>query len=326
MNGEGQRNEGEWRERPADRELPGNTAGARPPEERKPRNLAPVILIVAGILLLMGNFVDFLFIDVWGFLANFWPFLLIAVGVDLLLRGRHRRSVIIATLIAAVAVWAFGDVRTASGGSPQPVSATLDGARDARVTISTGIARLDLEGGLSTDELIAGSVLADSAARIDQDVRRSGSTIEYTLRSDSRTFVFPFGGRPEPRDWDLRLTDRIPVDLHLNTGVGDARLDLSRVQLSALEVDTGVGDADITLPASGDYRARIDGGVGDVTLRIPRQAAARIQVDSGLGRVNVSGNYEVRGDTYVSPDFSSASNRVDVFIDGGVGSISVHSY
>ena len=43
-------------------------------------------------------------------------------------------------------------------------------------------------------------------------------------------------------EWDLRLAGALPIDLEVKLGAGESRLDLSGVNLEALDVDMGVGE------------------------------------------------------------------------------------
>ena len=51
--------------------------------------------------------------------------------------------------------------------------------------------------------------------------------------------------------------------------------------------------------------------------------AARIEAGAGLGATSVQGDYERHDNVYVSPDYETATNRVDLQIRGGVGTITI---
>ena len=124
--------------------------------------------------------------------------------------------------------------------------------------------------------------------------------------------------------WDVALSPQIPLALRVNGGVGRAMLDLAALNVTALNVDAGVGNIDVTAPKSGNTTMRVNGGVGTLTITIPDGVAARIRVDGGIGstRVNES-RFPKFGGAYQSADYASATNKIDIAIDGGVGSISV---
>jgi len=94
-------------------------------------------------------------------------------------------------------------------------------------------------------------------------------------------------------------------------GIGDATLDLSRIDLSDLD---------------GAITTRVDGGVGDVEVVVPRSADVRIDVDGGIGNVDVLG---LGSDGGFSPGTGSASwtgdenPEIELTIDAGVGDVEV---
>ena len=59
-------------------------------------------------------------------------------------------------------------------------------------------------------------------------------------------------------------------------------------------------------------------------MRVPSGVAARIRISSGLAGVSVDAERFPRvGSEYISPDYETAENRLDLEINTGVGSVSV---
>lgn len=92
--------------------------------------------------------------------------------------------------------------------------------------------------------------------------------------------------------------------------------------MTELDINAGVGEVAVTMPAQGETRAIINGGVGETRVRIPAGVAARIQATRGVGDLTVAGRFIRQGDTlYVSSDYETNPNRINLTISGGVGSI-----
>jgi hypothetical protein len=51
--------------------------------------------------------------------------------------------------------------------------------------------------------------------------------------------------------------------------------------------------------------------------------AARITLDTGIGGVEVLGNFQRQGNHYISPDYDTAANRVDLTASSGIGTITI---
>jgi hypothetical protein len=69
----------------------------------------------------------------------------------------------------------------------------------------------------------------------------------------------------------------------------------------------------------------IDTGASSVKVIVPTGVAARINIKSGVASVNVDTNRfpRIDGGPYQSADYATATNRADITIDSGVGSIEV---
>ena len=284
--------------------------------------LLPVILIVLGLTFLSVQVGWLGWGDLWTVL-NLWPLALIAVGADLLTGRAYSVWIALGTIALAVAVLfgAFGDAWGASA-TAQTVDRPLGGAASARVEIQTGVAALRLDGHAAADRLIAGEVATGVGERLVQDFRMAGETAVFMLRSEQRGVTVPGFGLGN-RTWELSLSNRTPMDLRIDTGVGRADLDLRDLQLTRLGIGTGVGAMTIDLPAFGRYDATVDTGVGATTIRIPSGTAVRIATSRGLGAIHVTGNLDRNGDQYVSPSWSTAEHRVDLRVNSGVGAVSI---
>jgi len=302
------------------------TQGRRPRERSRGAGLA-ILLIVVGILILVGNF-GLLSWDVLARLAYLWPVLLVAIGVDMLTRRRYQLIVWGAAVVAGALLFAYDTggiggrvIWGTPAGELRTVSHTLSGARDADVTINTSVGTLRLSDASAGDQLVQGTVRTGRGETLVDDLTRRGDTAVLRLISDQRPGVNIGAG--DRREWDLQLTRSVPMALSVKTGVGSAHLDLQRAQLSSLRMEAGVGEVTATLPSSGSYRADFKAGVGAMNVTIPAGMAARVTVHTGLGAVHVNGTFSRSGDTYETPGYASATDRVDLSVDGGLGQITV---
>jgi len=258
-----------------------------------------IILILVGTLLMLNN-LGIIRVNVWGLM---WPLILISLGVWIL--------------------WGvfFG------GGSIETVEAAipLEGAAQASIHVKHGAGRLRVDSSAGPDELLAGTF----GGGLERRVERDGDTLDVELRMPPTMFppvVFPGSWGPgNTLDWTFGLNGEVPLSLKLDTGAGEARLDLSDLRVTDLKIQTGASSTNVTLPANaGHTRAKIGAGAASVTVRVPSGVAARIRAGGGLASVNVDKNrFPRQGGVYQSPDYDMAENKVDLRIDTGVGSIDV---
>lgn len=208
----------------------------------------------------------------------------------------------------------------------QSIRQPAERAARAAISITAGLSRLQIGALDEPETLIAGQVDYDARNRLEQQYRLSGDTATFTLEERDAG-----GPRPlirsgdEQLRWDLQLSRRLPISLAVSAGVGESTLDLAELQVTELTLRTGVGNTTLALPRQGQVLVNVSGGVGNLTITIPRGMAARIDAGSDLGNVRVVGDYTLRGNVYVSPDFATAANRIDLRASKGIGTITVMS-
>jgi hypothetical protein len=126
--------------------------------------------------------------------------------------------------------------------------------------------------------------------------------------------------------WTLGFNEAMPLDLTVNLGLGSNNLDLSRLNLTGLNVRNGVGET--TLNLNGSYPQSFDvdivGGVGSTTVTLPAAVGVRLETTTGLGSVNVVG-LRRDGDAYVNNAYGVSPVTMNVKVNGGVGEITVET-
>ena len=295
--------------------------------DRRPRGSGlAILLIVAGVLILLANFGWFDWFTLVR-LGALWPVLLVAIGADMLTRGRYRLPVWGAAIVIGGLLFVYqgsGPRGVLGGGAAEShtIAHTLAGARAAEVTVSTSVGNLRLSDAAASGELVAGTIVTGRGETLIDDLSRRGDTAVLRLTSRQGPGV-NLGGGADRRSWDLQLTRSVPIALDVNTGVGQARLDLRALNLTSLRMEAGVGEVTATLPAQGVYGAEFKAGVGATHVTIPSSMAARVTVKAGLGSVHVNGTFARSGDVYETPGYPSASDRVDLNVEGGLGQITI---
>lgn len=282
-------------------------------------NLA-YVLIALGALLLVARLGWFDLGRLLGVL-RFWPVMVIAVGVDMLTNGKRRALVYGAGVAAVLLLSLTGGGIIGTPASTVQVNQELEGARSAEVRLVSSLADLRLTGSSQAQLLASGQLGQHSGEQVAVDYVLRGGHGQFS--AVSRGFRSTFMGFRRAVAWDLTLTGRVPIALSVDTGVGDAMLDLRQLQLEALTIDAGVGSTTVQLPQVGAYAASIDGGVGDIEVRVPRDLAVRIEVDTGLGTVRVADHFARSGDVYTSPSYASAARGVELKIDVGIGTVRI---
>jgi hypothetical protein len=125
-------------------------------------------------------------------------------------------------------------------------------------------------------------------------------------------------------EWNLRLTEREPIDLTARFGAGEARLDLGRLTLRSVDVTMGAGELDMDLRGAPErsYEVRVRGGVGEATIRLPRDIGVSAKAVGGIGAVNAP-RLRKEGDHYVNDAYQRSKATIHLDIQGGIGQINL---
>jgi predicted membrane protein len=90
---------------------------------------------------------------------------------------------------------------------------------------------------------------------------------------------------------------------------------------------TGAGDVMVEIGSgtSGSSTISASSGAGNVTVQLPEGLAARIHMTSGMGKVVVDERFsKVDNDTYQTPDYDSAANKIEMTLSSGAGNVTVN--
>jgi len=152
--------------------------------------------------------------------------------------------------------------------------------------------------------------------RYTRDGNRGSLVISQPEHTHTATF-----GKTQAR-WDLQLSNKVPMDLAVHFGAGQARLDLGSMQLRGVELNMGVGQMDMDLRGKvrHSYNVTIHGGIGEATVRLPADAGIYAEARGGIGSINVRG-LRHEGDHWVSDAYDQAENKIRIDVHGGIGAI-----
>lgn len=287
-------------------------------------------VIVVGTVLLLAN------IGILSGIWNLWPLALVAVGV-----------------------WFLKAKGTKVDIKHEHYSSVVGDAKSARVKLGLPVGETTVQGVDNADTLIDAymNFVGDMEFSEQGD---SDKVVNLSQTSGSWTSWM----KPENWNWDngkqlhstIGLNTRIPLALDVHGGVGQSRIDLSRVNVSDLDVAGGVGEIFLTLPANNEsldlssqvgvgrmeltipvkmnLKAQIKGGVGETRIRLPLDAAVRLEATSGIGDVTVGSNLrQIKGDNggfglgksgvWETENYATAAQKITIHYDGGVGQLTV---
>ena len=196
-------------------------------------------------------------------------------------------------------------------------SVELDSSERVRVELNMRFGELNVRGGA---QKLLDADFAYNVAAWKPDLRfHSGAgTGDLTVEQHGPTTS---SGDSKNR-WDLRFNDNVPLDLRVQFGAGEGRLDLGSLRLSSVDIQMGAGTLRLDLRGAPkkDYSVRVRGGVGEATVYLPKDIGISATASGGIGDISVTG-LRKSGDRYVNDAEARSGVRIRLDIQGGVGSI-----
>jgi len=237
----------------------------------------------------------------------------------------------------------------------EDLSEPLDGATAANIDIRCGSGNLTVDRLAAGEPLLAGGTLQypEKHGRPSHNRSSSGGQATLTLSAQSATgsgFRFPWAACTGAFTWQVHLNPSVRSDITAHSDGGNLALDLTGMAVGRVTADTGGGNIDLVLPegaaglsvtakagagaviievgsgTTGSNTLHATSGAGNVALRVPSGVAARIHATSGAGKVIVDPRFSrIDTNTYQSPGYDAAANRVEITAHSGVGNVSVES-
>jgi hypothetical protein len=314
-----------------------------PLRHRPPSVFWPLVLIVSGTLLLLTN-LGYLPWTVWNNLWRFWPVLLIALGLDVLIGRRSTVGAVISGVLVLVLIG--GAIVFAVFGQSLPMASGLSGpvapfqvehieqpvAQAHSAAISINWSSLPGQLGALADSsanLIEGDIAHSNQLDFDSHTEGDRSVSTLSAPAQAPWWAFVNLGTQRNQRWVLNLTPNLPIDLTLNAGSGSYQFDLSALKISALRLNGGSGPITLGLPRASTFEAKIEGGSGPLTLILPDNLAARVRLQAGSGPFTVDERFRLAEDQghgngiYETGNVEAADYTVRLEIDQGSGPIAI---
>ena len=293
---------------------------------RRPGITGPIILISLGVLFLLNN-LGFIELNLWDVIMRFWPILLIAIGLDILIGRRSAwgaaiaAGVVLAILAGGIV---FFDNQAQWTYASEDFEIPLGNVEEATISLDPALGYLLVDAlPKGSNVLLRGEIRPFSGEKIGKTVDISGTRATIDLRTEGVIVAPFFGGWSDQPSWDLALHPEVATDLFVDFGVGKAELDLQDLQIGEIHVEQGLGQMILLLPSADNMDINLDGGIGEIRVVIPKDVGVRLRAGVGIGNVQVPSDFTRDGDFYLSPGYAAAENQIEMVIDLGIGSVQV---
>ncbi len=205
-----------------------------------------------------------------------------------------------------------GELRTDSR------SVDLGDAKEVSVNINFGAGNLDLAGGA---EKLLEADFKYNVATIKPQVEYTDNTL-VVEEPNNVTLPLVNNATDIRNEWNLHLSNQVPMDLSVSMGSGTSDLEVSGLSLNHLEISLGSGVSVINLNDQWrhDLDVAIDSGATDITLKLPSDIGVRVEINSGRTTVAASGLTQ-QGNTYTNAAYGVSDVTLHVTMSPGTGRI-----
>jgi hypothetical protein len=208
----------------------------------------------------------------------------------------------------------------------------LNEATTAKVDINAGDGNLTIDRLTGDAQVLASGTLQyfENQGLPTRTLVSSNGQATLTLKGGGSRrpwFRLPWAACNGATEWQIHLNPTVASDITAHSDGGNVRLNLADMEITRLSADTGGGNMDVVLPDNAaNLSVTAKTGAGNVVVCIPSGVAARIHATTGLGKVTVDPRFSKTEDnTYQSPDFDSAADKVEMTVNSGAGNVSVNT-
>ena len=307
--------------------------------QRRTSLVLPIVLITVGAMFLYANWRPAF--DPWPILRTYWPLILVFVGLGKMWDATRAKQnpdgtarsggvslgatfgALAFVLVLVILFWhgrAFTRDRRSSDDWQQH-SQTVDrqGAKSVNISLETSAGEFTISGGAS-HLLDADFKYSDSYGTPRVAYNVDGGVGHLNISQDDSTVHF---GKSH-NEWNLRLSNDVPLELKVEMGAGRGRLRLRDLPVTRLEMSMGAGQADVDLTGDrkSDLTANLEGGVGQVTIRLPRKVGVVVRASGGIGSISAHG-FRHEDDEYTNEAYGKTPATIHLKVEGGIGQINL---
>ncbi len=323
----------------------------------KNNKLVPgIVLVIIGTAILLSNY-GYLQFHWWN-LIRLWPVYLLIAGINLVI-GHYRSPW---TAVLRISIWVLGlgimllgnfgnrygfwphytyNVSDDDDNSHDDDSDSTDDQENATVitgksafnepyTAAIKVARLNMSGGG------ARLILADTTNQLfSAQTQDNNSRYKFSHEMDDSIYVVNFKMKDKngfhfdsnKNSIAMRLNLNPEWEVNAEAGAAELNFDLSKFKIRKVKLDGGAASFKLKL---GNPLAitdvEVSTGVSSVEVSIPQNAACSIKTDSGLSNNQFDGFSKSADNDYQTPGYSTAKNKIQIHISGGLSDFKVNRY
>ncbi|HZK08726.1 MAG TPA: DUF5668 domain-containing protein [Bacteroidales bacterium] len=306
-----------------------------------------IILISIGLLFVLRNFGYIHF--GWYSLRQLWPVILVLLGISLLpINGTVR--VVLAFVVVGFSIWflAGKDSQQYGGnnwrdffrhdhrqGLYHDPDAQNEVMEDFDQSLTQGY-QAGIRNAVLDLDAMAGEFIIEGLSDDLLNFEREGNFGSYNLNSNSAegVVVLKLTMKQRIRRMD-NFHNKAKISLHpdplwdfkIDAGAAKIDFDLTLFKVDNVDIDGGASQINLKLGNRHSLsRLSIDAGATDVTIRVPISSGCQVKTDSFLSNKSLDGFEKNEKGIYLTENFDTAAERIEISIDAAVSNLKIIRY
>lgn len=290
-----------------------------------------IFLIVIGALFLLNNYLNFsLYFDS---LINYWPLILILLGIKILSKSKTANSliVVISAILTGVIVYSLIFENVTCG----RFRFYKENSREKRETISSNYSPaikksyLDIDYSLgsfnlstTTEKLISGEVVYKHGKYF-FDGEIDDSIASYRLISEGDIPIKTFSNK-KLNKLDLSIHSLPEWKLKFTTNFVENNFQLQQINLSSFDLESNFSKGYLVLnPINENSKIFLDANFSKLKVEFADSIGVEVFVNEHFSSVNFSGFTQIEKDYYKSENYENAKTHLQLNINSNFSKINI---
>jgi hypothetical protein len=207
---------------------------------------------------------------------------------------------------------------------------TVDNAFNEPYTANVKVARLNISGGAT-----AYNINQSTDGLFDASFKNNSKRYELSHSTEDSVYVLDFKMKDHNgiefgshnNQVNMRLNPNPVWEVNVDAGAAAIDFDLSKFKVREVKCHGGFAAFKVKMGMPLDVtNVDISTGFAGVDISIPKDAACNIDTDSGLSGNDFEGFTKTGDDTYETPGYAEAKNKMHIHISGGLSGFHVTKY
>ncbi|MBM7613502.1 LiaF transmembrane domain-containing protein [Alkaliphilus hydrothermalis] len=286
------------------------------------RIVTGIILIGIGIMFLLANMG---LVSWWSFSAlfDFWPLILVVVGINIMFKKNTIVSVISWVLFFGVLIgFSFynfnGDMASGRPGTHNMTIANQTETTEGDVKLVLGGVKMNMS---STENHLFDASYSSREIRTEE--RHNDNKVIIKVEPKEKNKFIKTNSDSEY--FNAKLNKDVVWDIDASIGAVSGELDFGDLSIRNLDLDIGAGNIDLFM---GDQyiqsNVEINTGASKLKLYIKEGVGVKIKLAGILSKTNLSDlGWVKEGDYYYSNNYQEAKSQINFDINVGVGKFDI---